>query len=132
LPLGFLSTYVLAQFFNPVYDTTHAAAAACSKRLVLKQNVHGPLTSGNRVAPELQYNGLQGANSPRYTLFDDVDFAGKEFINHVNNRLGVLFAHPLRIAALPFPPLCPLRRPAIADFVARWVLYRLTRLTSVR
>src|SRR5262249_23599412 len=65
-PLGivaswFLFTCVLAQFFKPVYDTTHAAAAACSKRLVLKQDVRGTLERqleiplGMRSSPESPY-----------------------------------------------------------------------------
>src|SRR5262249_37288918 len=111
--------------------TTHAAAATCSKLVVLKENVHGPLRSGHRLEPKLQEDGFEVNDPPRDAVLDNVDFPGKELINHVNDRLGVLLADPFRIAALPFLPLCPLRRPAIADLVARWVLHRLTRLTSV-
>ena len=96
----------------------------------MKQDARGPLTSAYRVAQELLCNGLEGANSPRYTLFDDGDFAGEEVIYQFYDRLGCLFPDPLRIAALPFLPTCALRRPAIADLVAGRVLHRLTLLPA--
>src|SRR5207248_9266299 len=58
------------------------------------------------------------------------EFAGEEVIYQLYDRLGCLFPDPLRIAALPFLPTCALRRPAIADLVARWVLHRLTLLPA--
>ena len=87
------------------------------------------LLPGHRLDPKLQHQRFEVAD-PRYAFFDNVDFAGKELINHVNDRLGVLLADPLRIAALPFLPTCALRRPAIADLV--WSLVEHADLPPVR
>src|SRR5262245_14230919 len=67
---------------NPV-----PAAAACSKLVVLKENVHGSLRSGRRLDPKLQDDGFEVTDPPRDAVLDNVDFAGKKLINHVNDRL---------------------------------------------
>jgi hypothetical protein len=88
--------------------------------LILEQNVHGPLLSGNRLDQELQDNGLEVADAPRYTLLDDVDFGGKEIIDHLDDRLVGSFAYPIRIATLPLFPSRVFRRSAEANLVFRW------------
>src|SRR5258708_39529478 len=102
---------------QPNRKNTHAATP-CREFQVLEQDVDRTFArSGYRLDPQLQYDGFEVTDPPRYAVFDDVNFGGKKLINHFNDPFGSSFAHPVRVSTLPVRPTRRLRRSAISALI---------------